>query len=225
VADTLQAGDSGPEVEQLQQHLQNLGYQLEVNSQYDETTTEAVRLYQQQNSLLDTGIADLDTQNYVETHANQNVAQAADQGNYEEPAGAAEVRVGELSPDGAHQWDGQQWQPVEQESAEVQAGELSPDGAHQWDGQQWQPANDPQQAADAAADGGVGQLSEDGQYRWNGQDWLPVDGEGAGAPAAASPGAGAAGADGQDRSQVTPDEWASLVASSISIDADGEETA
>ncbi|MDT4950581.1 MAG: hypothetical protein QOJ37_3176, partial [Pseudonocardiales bacterium] len=25
--------------------------------------------------------------------------------------------------------------------------------------------------------------------------------------------------------QVTPDEWASLVASSISIDADGEETA
>ncbi|MDT4899581.1 MAG: putative peptidoglycan binding domain [Pseudonocardiales bacterium] len=197
MADTLQAGDSGPEVEQLQQHLQNLGYQLEVNSQYDETTTEAVRLYQQQNSLLDTGIADLDTQNYVETHANQNVGQAADQGNYEEPAGAAEVRVGELSPDGAHQWDGQQWQPV----------------------------NDPQQAADAAADGGVGQLSEDGQYRWNGQDWLPVDGEGAGAPAAASPGAGAAGADGQDRSQVTPDEWASLVASSISIDADGEETA
>jgi peptidoglycan hydrolase-like protein with peptidoglycan-binding domain len=154
VADTLQAGDSGPEVEQLQTQLLNLGYQVEVNSQYDEATTEAVRLYQQQNTLQETGIADLDTQNYVETHANQNSNQG-----YEEPAAAAEpeLAAGEMSPDGAYQWDGQQWQPVNQSeepaSAEgadggSQVGQLSPDGAYQWDGQQWAPVGENPQGAD-----------------------------------------------------------------------------
>jgi hypothetical protein len=68
--------------------------------------------------------------------------------------------VGQVSPDGLHQWDGQRWQPVDQtQVAESSVGQVSPDGLHQWDGQQWQPVDQTQPAG--ATD--QGQQQADGQ--------------------------------------------------------------
>jgi len=83
VADTLQSGDSGPEVAELQQWLVNLGYHVEVNSQFDEYTLEAVKSYQQYCSVEVTGIADATTLSYVEAHANTAAQSTYHQDGYD----------------------------------------------------------------------------------------------------------------------------------------------
>ncbi len=84
VADTLQLGDSGPEVAALQQQLAGLGYQLEVTSSYDDYTYEAVKSYQQYCGVDVTGIADPNTLSYLEAHASTAALGTYEQGTYDQ---------------------------------------------------------------------------------------------------------------------------------------------
>lgn len=83
VADTLQLGDTGPEVAALQQRLAGLGYQLRVTSSYDDHTYEAVKSYQQYCGVDVTGIADTNTRTYLEAHASTAAQGTYDQVGYD----------------------------------------------------------------------------------------------------------------------------------------------
>jgi peptidoglycan hydrolase-like protein with peptidoglycan-binding domain len=199
MADTLQGGSSGAEVQQLQQQLHDLGYQVGVTGEYDEQTVEAVKLFQQSQGMQETGTAEPELQNVLAEQAaasagygaSSAVAEAAQQA-------AADTSLGQLSPDGQYRWDGQDWQPV---AAEATASDGQAAGTD---------------AATAAADSSLGQLSPDGQYRWDGQDWQPVE---------QPQGAAGAAADHQDANRPTHEQLAQAVASSITIVADGDEAA
>jgi peptidoglycan hydrolase-like protein with peptidoglycan-binding domain len=150
MSEELQIGDSGAAVEQLQQQLQSLGYQVGDAGQFDEATEAAVRQFQQQNGLAETGTADADTQSSLESHS----AGHAGAGDSSEQSAAASYQVGQLSPDGLHSWDGQAWQPVDNAQAATEdssVGQLSPDGLHRWDGQAWQPVDQAGQQQSQAA--------------------------------------------------------------------------
>jgi peptidoglycan hydrolase-like protein with peptidoglycan-binding domain len=62
---TLQLGDTGAEVSDLQDRLYQLGYDLYGSGQYDTYTQEAVRRFQTDYGLEPTGVADDDTLGYV----------------------------------------------------------------------------------------------------------------------------------------------------------------
>lgn len=52
----LQPGTAGTDVESLQGELSQLGYQVEVNGVFDESTENAVKKFQQDNNLTVDGI-------------------------------------------------------------------------------------------------------------------------------------------------------------------------
>lgn len=52
----LQPGTTGTDVESLQGELSQLGYQVEVNGVFDESTENAVKKFQQDNNLTVDGI-------------------------------------------------------------------------------------------------------------------------------------------------------------------------
>lgn len=59
---SLQIGDKGAQVEELQQRLSNLGlFTGSINGEFDLNTISAVRRFQEENSLQASGIADKDT--------------------------------------------------------------------------------------------------------------------------------------------------------------------
>lgn len=154
----LTPGDSGQDVTDLQQRLHDLGYFDEsIDGQYGDTTEQAVRRYQQDRRLDQTGSVDEHTWGDIAQHErDQQYAQL--QAN----TGADGTGQGpHLSEDGRWQWDGDQWQPA--------GGALLADNSPVGAAQQAGPASQPQAAQQATM-----QMSPDGQWWWDGANWQPT---------------------------------------------------
>ena len=60
-ASILRPGSQGADVERLQQDLSALGYQVEINSNFDANTEAAVKQFQQQHNLKVDGVVGAQT--------------------------------------------------------------------------------------------------------------------------------------------------------------------
>ena len=57
----LRPGSQGSDVERLQQYLSALGYEVEINSNFDENTEAALKKFQQQHNLSVDGVVGAQT--------------------------------------------------------------------------------------------------------------------------------------------------------------------
>lgn len=142
----LASGDSGEFVEQLQTRLHALGvYTGALDGHFGAQTAEAVSKLQTDHGLTADGTVGAETWAAVRS---------------------AESAAG-LHPHAAAEPDGH---PV--------VGALSEDQQWRWDGEHWQPEQQQHVAAlDAHADraaGAGGHVSADGQWLWDGTKWEPV---------------------------------------------------
>jgi peptidoglycan hydrolase-like protein with peptidoglycan-binding domain len=128
--ESLAVGAEGEHVQALQEMLQHLGYyQGQIDAQYGEMVEGAVREFQRMVGHQEDGQAGTDTWHEL-LHQVQQVM-----GSEEAPAEAAEEAV----------------EAVEQ--AAIQVGQLSEDGAWQWDGTEWKAAGGTGQPAETQGDG------------------------------------------------------------------------
>lgn len=144
--ESLAVGADGDHVQALQEMLQNLGYyQGHVDAHYGQVTEEAVKQFQRVIGHQDDGQTGTETWQEILHHVQSAVGGA--ESAVEEAVEQAAIQVGQLSEDGAWQWNGTDWvaaaaQEVHEalDTAAVQVGQLSEDGAWQWDGSEWKAA-------------------------------------------------------------------------------------
>jgi outer membrane protein OmpA-like peptidoglycan-associated protein len=166
----LNPGDSGQDVTDLQQRLHDLGYfDGSVDGQYGDTTEEAVRRFQQDRQLDQTGTVDEHTWAGIGQHEWDRQA-AQQQATGDQSAGATGGAAGGnpyLSEDGQWQWDGGQWQPA----AGVMLADNNPIGGAQGTNSG---ATQTQAAQQTTAQPAAQQVSPDGQWWWDGTQWQPT---------------------------------------------------
>ena len=153
---SLAVGADGDHVQALQEMLQHLGYyQGQVDAYYGDVTEEAVKQFQRVIGHQDDGQTGTETWQEIlhQMQAGLGGAEAA----VEEAVEQAAIQVGQLSEDGAWQWNGTEWVAAAVQAAEaaveqaaIQVGQLSEDGAWQWDGTEWRAAAGAGQSAEAA---------------------------------------------------------------------------
>jgi peptidoglycan hydrolase-like protein with peptidoglycan-binding domain len=201
---TLEVGDSGEGVVELQVRLYQLGYYRQFpDGTYNMTTENAVRELQSAGGQDNTGEVTQETWQAIVYWEQQrgidyqyhSPYDALTQLRYdlEHPATASgEFPAGDpsLSEDGQWRWDGNDWQPVAGAAGpnaadpnaagqmQAYAGQLSEDGQWQWDGSQWVAAQAGGSGTAAGGSGDVGELSPDGQWRWDGSQWQAVTADG-----------------------------------------------
>jgi Putative peptidoglycan binding domain len=131
-------GHSGQEIGEMQQRLADLGYEVTPTYEFDEYTEDALRRYQTDWLYAEgTGVADEQTLTQLEYHhANRDPGQFGGQQYGEEPGYEPVYEAGEagaggsaqVSEDGQHWWDGQQWNPFANPTPLVGEGEELPTG-------------------------------------------------------------------------------------------------
>ena len=140
---SLAVGADGDHVQALQEMLQHLGYyQGQVDAYYGEALEEAVKEFQRSVGHQDDGQAGVETWHEILHQVQSMLGQepAAEEGG---------IQVGQLSEDGAWQWNGTDWVAAVQQAAEaaaIQVGQLSEDGAWKWDGTEWKAAGEAEPA-------------------------------------------------------------------------------
>lgn len=166
--ESLAVGADGDHVQALQEMLQHLGYyQGQVDAYYGEVTEQAVKQFQAVIGHQEDGQTGTDTWQEIlhQVQSGLGGAEAAVEQAVEQVA----IQVGQLSEDGAWQWNGTEWvaaaaQAAEQavagaaeavEQAAIQVGQLSEDGAWRWDGTEWKDAAEAAQPAGAEGGGGA----------------------------------------------------------------------
>ena len=149
--ESLAVGDQGEQVEALQRMLQQLAlYQGQLDGNYGEQLETAVREFQSAYGHEADGRTGAETWHEIE-HQAASAGYGAEE-YVEQAAETAAIQVGQLSEDGAWQWNGTAWvaagsvdaggQEVPAETAAVQVGQLSEDGHWRWDGTAWKEAGD-----------------------------------------------------------------------------------
>ena len=188
--ESLAVGDQSDHVQELQQMLRHLGYyQGEVDAYYGEVLEQAVKAFQSAVGQVDDGRTGPEIWHEV-AHAAASSGYGQALAEAEQVAEQAAIQIGQLSEDGAWQWNGTDW---------VAAGTADLAG----------------HAAEAAADAvaiQVGQLSEDGHWQWNGSEWKAAGGD------AQAPEVGHAAAAGEGAGH--PAEGAGQGANHPALDAD-----
>jgi peptidoglycan hydrolase-like protein with peptidoglycan-binding domain len=145
--ESLAVGAEGDHVQALQEMLHHLGYyQGQVDAQYGEALEEAVKEFQRAVGQQDDGQTGMET-----WHEILHQVQAASGQDGTAEAGA--IAVGQLSEDGAWQWNGSEWVAAGEhaaheagDTAAIQVGQLSEDGAWVWDGTEWKAAGEAEPA-------------------------------------------------------------------------------
>jgi peptidoglycan hydrolase-like protein with peptidoglycan-binding domain len=161
--ESLAVGADGDHVQALQEMLQHLGYyQGQVDAQYGPVLEEAVKEFQRAIGHQEDGQTGVETWHELLHQMQQTVGGAE---------GAAEevgIQVGQLSEDGAWQWNGTEWVAAAAQEAHealdtaaIQVGQLSEDGAWQWDGTEWKAAGGAEQPAEAQSGGAEHPPQED----------------------------------------------------------------
>ena len=165
----LQQGESGEWVTHLQERLKGLGYyDGAVDGEFSEKTQAGVLQLQEATGQERDGKMLQATWQALQQHEQQRGGPSM---AHSQSQPSAERQV---SPDGMHEWDGQNW-ITRQHHAEAQSTaerQVSPDGLHEWDGQNWVPR---QQHAEASQNS-QRQRSPDGHYEWDGNNWVSVHG-------------------------------------------------
>jgi hypothetical protein len=152
--ESLAVGDQGEQVEALQQMLTSLAlYQGQLDGYYGEQLEAAVRSFQNAFGHEEDGRIGAELWHEIEHHA-----QSSGHGQEDTPEQTS-IQPGQLSEDGAWQWNGIDWvaagsvdaggQQEPAETAAIQVGQLSEDGHWRWDGIAWKEAGDPAQPAAA----------------------------------------------------------------------------
>jgi len=165
--ESLAVGADGHHVQALQEMLQHLGYyQGQVDAYYGEVTEEAVRQFQRVIGHQDDGQTGTETWQEILHHVQSAVGGA--EAAVEEAVQQAAIQVGQLSEDGAWQWNGTDWVAAAAreahealDTAAIQVGQLSEDGAWQWNGTEWKAAAGAEQPAEAESSGAEHPPQED----------------------------------------------------------------
>lgn len=109
--ESLAVGDQSDQVEELQRKLQHIGYyQGQVDGYYGETLEAAVREFQRASGHEEDGRAGAEMWHEVEHQAASSGYGAQEYTEQSaETAETAAIQVGQLSEDGAWQWNGTEW--------------------------------------------------------------------------------------------------------------------
>ncbi len=113
--ETLQPGDTGSDVQQLQQQLAGLGYPVSVTGEFDELTEQAVRGYQEYCGVEATGVADAGIRQQLEATAGYYQTEYP---QWDGPGEAGQYPGYDGQPQDPYAWPEEPGQPgADQESA------------------------------------------------------------------------------------------------------------